>query len=368
MDKIKIAVAGAGLIAQVEHIPNLLAAPELFELVGVYDPSASTRAFIKDRYRVATFGDLDEMLAASQAEAVLIASPDPYHGQIAGKALDAGLHVFSEKPLCYGAAEIDALIAKRDKARRVLQVGYMKRFDSAYEMLLEEIAGQGGKLRFIGVEVNDPDAWPFVAHHATFKASDVPASLIAESREQQAKQVEAALGMSLSGASLQGFAGAYASSLIHDINLVNGILDHLGLADRRALSGSFFCGGQGGSAVLSVNGGQACCHLAHVAVPGLAEYSERVSLFFEERRYELTFPSPYLHHQQTRLVCYRSNQYDLQVIERSDGYKDAFKSELAGFWNAVRKNQPVRNTAEAAREDMRLVADLTRLALSSSGQ
>ena len=42
MDRLKVAVAGAGLIAQVEHIPNLLAAPNRFAVVGVFDPSAES--------------------------------------------------------------------------------------------------------------------------------------------------------------------------------------------------------------------------------------------------------------------------------------------------------------------------------------
>jgi len=365
MDRLKVAVAGAGLIAQVEHIPNLLAAPNRFAVVGVFDPSAETRRFITERYGIVGFDSLDRMLSTAQADALLIATPDFHHGQIAGRALDAGLHVFCEKPLCYGVAEIDALIRKRDAAKRVLQIGYMKRFDPSYDMLLKEISGLGSKLRFIGVEVNDPDAWPFVAHHPTFKASDVPAQMINDGRALQAKQVEAAMGQPLAGDLLRGFTGAYSSSLIHDLNLVHGILDHLGLENRKAVSGSFFSGGQGGSAVIAVNGHQARCHLAHVAVPGLAEYTERVSLFFEDCRFELLFPSPYLNHQQTRLLSYRSVEHHLQVTEHRNGFGEAFRRELDGFWAAVRQDAAVRNTAEAARGDMQMVADLTRLAIAA---
>jgi len=367
MDRLKIAVAGAGLIAQVEHIPNLLAAPDRFAVVGVYDPSASTRRFITERYGIAGFDSFERMLSTTQAEALLVATPDFYHGELAGKALDAGLHVFCEKPLCYSVAEIEALIKKRDAAKRVLQVGYMKRFDPSYELLLKEIEGLGSRLRFIGVEVNDPDAWPFVAHHPTFKAEDVPAQLIADGRALQARQVEKAIGQPLNGALKQGFTGAYSSSLIHDLNLVHGILDHLGLTQRKALSGSFFAEGHGGSAIIAVNGSQARCHLAHVAVPQLAEYTERVSLFFDDRRFELLFPSPYLNHQQTRLISYRSGEHHLQATEHRNGFAEAFRRELEGFWAAVRQGAPVRNTAEAARGDMQMVADLTRLAIASEG-
>ena len=365
MDRLRIAVAGSGLIAQVEHIPNLLAASERFDLVGVFDPSADTRRFITERYGVTGYETLDDMLVKASPEALLVATPDFYHGSITAKALDAGLHVFCEKPLCYAVSEIDELIRKRDAAKRVLQIGYMKRFDPSVDLLKQQIEGLGPKLRFIGVEVNDPDAWPFVAHHPTFKAEDVPQAMIAAGRDLQAAQVERAIGRRLAGAQLQGFTGAYSSSLIHDINLVQGLLDHLQLGDRRAVSGSFFSGGRGGSAVIAVNGDQALCHLAHVAVPGLAEYTERVSLFFEDQRFELIFPSPYLNHQQTRLISYRSTGHQLDSAEHRNSFAEAFRLELDGFWSAVRQGTPVRNTAEAARADMRLVADLTKLAISA---
>ena len=43
---------GAGGVAQVEHIPNLLKLKRQFEIVGVYDPSAKVRAFIGEEFGV----------------------------------------------------------------------------------------------------------------------------------------------------------------------------------------------------------------------------------------------------------------------------------------------------------------------------
>ena len=51
-------------------------------------------------------------------------------------ALDAGLHVLVEKPLCLAPADADAIAARAQQRGRVVQVGYMKRFDPAYERLL----------------------------------------------------------------------------------------------------------------------------------------------------------------------------------------------------------------------------------------
>ena len=131
---------GAGGIAQVEHIPNLLRLKHQFEILGVYDPSAKVRAFIGEEFGLAAFDDLDRLLALP-LDAVVIASPDALHHEQMLAAFAHGLHVYCEKPLCYRVDDIDEVIAARDRAGKVLQVGYMKRFDPSYEAALARMPG-----------------------------------------------------------------------------------------------------------------------------------------------------------------------------------------------------------------------------------
>lgn len=361
MKKIRIGVAGAGLIAQVEHVPNLLALADRFEIVGVADPSPATRAHMARRFGVHVVAGYDELLAL-KPEAMLIATPDAYHVDYAARALGAGLHVFCEKPLGYGAAEIGGLIAARDAAGRVLQVGYMKRFDPAFELLLEATKGLGARLRYVTVEVNDPDSWPFVGHHGYFRADDVPQELRAEGGRLRAAQIARALGREPDATTLRGYAGPFASSMVHDLNLAMGLFGSLGIGDVKPVSASIFAGGEGGAATLAVNGGQALCQLSHVAVPGLADYHERISVFFDDRRFELTFPSPYLNHFPTRLRAYTSQGERLAASDLREGYGEPFVRELVAFHEAVAHGTPVRNTAEHARADMALIEAFGRLA------
>ena len=205
MTKVKIAVAGAGLIAQVEHIPNLISLWDRFEIVGVADPSPSGRRLIEQRHGVPTVASFDELMARNP-DALLIAAPNSYHAEFAGRALDAGVHVFCEKPLCFSTADIDGLIARRDAAKRVLQVGYMKRWDPSYEMLLREVEGLGPRLRYIAVEVNDPNSWPFSVHQGFQRFSDVPAELIADNKARLAAQVSKAIGMRADTMAIRAYA------------------------------------------------------------------------------------------------------------------------------------------------------------------
>ncbi|MGE3830740.1 MAG: Gfo/Idh/MocA family protein, partial [Parvibaculaceae bacterium] len=176
MSVLRVGMIGAGMIAQVEHIPNLLKLKDVFEIVGVSDPSESGRRFIADTFGVRAVPAAEDLLA-KKLDAVVIACPDALHLDYTLAALAAGLHVFCEKPLTYAPADIDRIIAARNKAGKVVQVGYMKRFDPHYEAALRLMPSTREKLRYVAVEVNDPDAWPFVRHHATFAAQDVASDL-----------------------------------------------------------------------------------------------------------------------------------------------------------------------------------------------
>jgi predicted dehydrogenase len=151
--------------------------------------------------------------------------------------------------------------------------------------------------------------------------------------------------------------------MIHDLNLVNGLLRAMGVARCTPTSASIFARGRGTAATMALNEGQALCQLAHVVVPELAEYNERISLFFDDSRFELVFPSPYLHNFQTALIRYRSEGHRLEKTVLSNGYGEPFVRELEGFHDSIVNGAPVRNTAEDAREDMVLVRQFMRLAL-----
>jgi predicted dehydrogenase len=364
MAKVRIVVAGAGLIAQLEHIPNLRFLQDRFELAAVADPSPAGRRLVEERFAAPAVASFEELMAL-KPDALLIAAPDSYHAEYAGRALDAGVHVFCEKPLCFSVADIDALIAKRDAAGRVLQVGYMKRWDPSYEMLAREVAGLGPSLRFIAVEVNDPDSWPFSAHQGFRRFADVPPAMVAENRTRLAAQVSRAIGREADRELISAYADSMASSMIHDMNVVLGLLEAMGIADIRPVSGSIFAGGQGTGAVLALNGSQAICQMSHVVVPKLADYQERISLFFDDRRFELIFPSPYLNHFQTRLIAWRSEDMHLSTTEHRNGFEEAFQRELVGFWEAIVEGAPVRNKAEHARADIALMQQIVRLALAA---
>jgi predicted dehydrogenase len=359
--RLKVGVAGGGLIAQVEHIPNLLALADRFELVAVSDPSPPVRAGLTSRFGVACVPDVADLLGMD-LDAVLIAAPDPWHGEIAADAMRAGMHVFCEKPLCYGVAEIDALDEARRRSGVTLQVGYMKRFDPSYEAACRLIAGKGERLRYVSVEVNDPDAGPFVGHHPLIATTDVPAALIEATAERRRAQIQAALGFEPKPVLARGFASSLCSSMVHDVNAVHGLLDAMDLTPGSVRGATIFAGGAASQATVDLRDGAALWNMAHVEIPGVGDYRERISLYFEDEIVELVFPAPYLNHHPTALSVRRAAQGDLEKVEIRSGFSEPFVTELESFWSAIVEGTPQRNPLAEARRDQALLIAMARIA------
>ena len=95
------------------------------------------------RYGIAGLhADYRALLDAGGLDAVVVCSPAGTHAEVVLAALDAGLHVFVEKPMCITLADADAIVAARDRAGKVVQVGTMKRYDPAVEAMLEALPGR----------------------------------------------------------------------------------------------------------------------------------------------------------------------------------------------------------------------------------
>ncbi len=141
---------------------------------------------------------------------------------------------------------------------------------------------------------------------------------------------------------------------------MHGILDALGVPDGEVVGAQIFANGDGGQGTVRLLGGQALWTMTHLSVPGLADYRERISVYFDDAILELVFPSPYLNHQPTKLTIRKSDGHTLSTTELRTGYEEAFVEELRGFWAAVVNGEAVVNPPEHAARDQTLLIGLTR--------
>jgi predicted dehydrogenase len=99
---------------------------ELGELVWLCDTDEGSRAQAARRFPAARVtGSFGELLADPELDAVVIATPVPTHYTLAKEALEAGKHVFVEKPPAMRAAEMEELVALAEERGLVLMPGHL---------------------------------------------------------------------------------------------------------------------------------------------------------------------------------------------------------------------------------------------------
>jgi predicted dehydrogenase len=119
---------------------------ELADLTWICDSDEARRAEFGARYPNARVtASFDEMVADDDLQAVVIATPVPTHHPLAKQALEAGKHVFVEKPPAMRAAEMEELVALAEERGLVLMPGHLLLYHPGVEKLKELVdSGQLG--------------------------------------------------------------------------------------------------------------------------------------------------------------------------------------------------------------------------------
>jgi predicted dehydrogenase len=356
-----VGVVGGGLVAQAEHIPYLSSLRDRFALAALAEPSKVVREALGARYGIAGLhADYRAMLDAGGLDAVVVCSPAGTHAEIVLAALDAGLHVFVEKPMCITVADADAIVAARDRASRVVQVGTMKRYDPAVEAMYEALPGSADDLRYVSVVVNDAEFEPFFEPGEIVRADDVPAELVQTTRRDEAEQVEQAVGSGDPDV-VRAFSESFLGSMVHDLNVVHGALERLGEPlPAEVVGGDWWNEGRAVYGALRLRNG-ARVDLTWVQLLDTFEYRETIRLMFAEELHSLEFPSPWLKQHPT--VYRRSRRADRSVdASVFTAYDESFARELRHFHSCIVDGTPCRTPPEGARLDIDV---LTRMFLAA---
>ncbi len=128
----KIAIIGYGGMGS-WHVRHILAGGAL-ELAGIYDINPKRVELAQSR-GIHTYNSLEELLADKSVELVTIATPNQLHKPLAIKAMEAGKHVISEKPVTLGSSDLQEMIDASEKHHRIFTVHQNRRWDAEYLMM-----------------------------------------------------------------------------------------------------------------------------------------------------------------------------------------------------------------------------------------
>ncbi|MEJ0009715.1 MAG: Gfo/Idh/MocA family oxidoreductase [Alphaproteobacteria bacterium] len=193
---------------------------ELGALAGVADAHRDTEIAMATQYGVPA-RNVDEILTDKSITAVAIATPAAQHAALAKRALEAGKHVFVEKPLALDLGEAHALETRAAKKKRTLMVGHLLQYHPAY-LKLRELAAKGefGAIRHIRstrlslgkVRTEENVLWSFAPHDISMVLG-----LMGAAPRSVAAQATFALGTDIADSAdvaLQFEGGATATVLV----------------------------------------------------------------------------------------------------------------------------------------------------------
>lgn len=139
MNKIRIAVAGAGLIGR-RHIELIQASAEC-ELAALVDP-APAAAELATSHGVALYPGLEQLFAAQRPDGVILATPNHLHVEGALACVEHGVAALIEKPVAHTLDEGKRLLAIAEQTGARLLVGH-HRAHSAILAKAREVIGEG---------------------------------------------------------------------------------------------------------------------------------------------------------------------------------------------------------------------------------
>ncbi|MEZ4670113.1 MAG: Gfo/Idh/MocA family oxidoreductase [Anaerolineae bacterium] len=344
MAKLRIGVIGCGAIGQLAHIPHLVRYDEKFELVALSDIHRPTLDAVADHYHVqGRHTDWHDLLARPDVDAVVICH-NGSHRDSAITALQAGKHVFVEKPLGWNVREAQDVATVAHSSDRVLQMAYHKLHDPAFAYTKAQLH-QMQDVGFGRITVLHPANELGLSPHRIRRGNGVVqeghtnTGTLEQQRDGQLQAfaygemetlVDEALGARKDDKALRLAYGILNSSIIHQVYTLFGFLG----APKRVVNGSVWRDGFS-IHVLIEYANDLRVSLDWHFLQDLKDYREEYAFFGNHERVMMQLPSPYFLHVPSPVIVQGHDgelAWEKRIIVN---YEEAFANELLVFYDNV---------------------------------
>ncbi|WP_186070727.1 inositol 2-dehydrogenase [Burkholderia gladioli] len=317
---IDVAVFGAGRIGRI-HAANLARQPGV-RLKYVIDVDAGAAAALAAEHG-AQVADVEGALGDAAIRASVICSSTDTHADLIERSAAAGKHVFCEKPVDLALARARACEQAVAKAGVVCMIGFQRRFDPTFEAVKARIeAGEVGTPEMLVVTSRDPGAPP-VSY-------------------------------------IQRSGGIFKDMLIHDFDIFRWILDDE--ADTLHATGSCLTD----PAIAEAGDVDATAVTIRTKAGRLCQINtSRRAAYGYDQRFELLGSAGMLQAgnvRPTEVTAYsaRAVSSDLPEAFFLERYRIAYAREIAHFFAAVTRGEPVRTTIADGVKALELAEAATR--------
>jgi myo-inositol 2-dehydrogenase/D-chiro-inositol 1-dehydrogenase len=136
---LRVGVIGVGMIGQ-DHIRRLTTVLAGASIVAVSDVNAQQAREVATRVGAEAYATGEELIAAKDVEGVIVASWGPTHAQYVLACIAANKPCFCEKPLAETVEDCESILdAEVQHGKRLVQLGFMRRFDAQYRAMKSTI-------------------------------------------------------------------------------------------------------------------------------------------------------------------------------------------------------------------------------------
>jgi predicted dehydrogenase len=350
--RLRVGVVGCGLIAQLVHLPGLLRLSDQIEVAALCDRAPDVLEQVGARYGVMRRWSSMSELLKEPLDAVAILTSGP-HEQMVLQALQAGLHVFVEKPFCFDPAQGARAVRAAAKRGLTVMVGCQKRYDPAFDAAADALAG-GGDLSLVRTaSLEGPLAASLASHDIIGGAQKAPPPGV------KRPEVDAVLP----GAS-QAVRAAYQNclleSMVHDVNLVRGLVHGPVEVQAAAVCSD----GAGVSAQLRIGRRTQWVAVWH-SFSGLDRYRQEFSFHSERQWLELSYSSPFQLDCPTTLTIERPGPAAEATSEErvTASFQSSHLLQLQDFHRCVVDGARPRTGAAEGLADVRVLQEIARKAM-----
>ncbi|PZF82493.1 Gfo/Idh/MocA family protein [Jiangella anatolica] len=352
MSTLRVGVIGLGEVAQLIHLPIIESLPGQFELTAICDISPGLLKSVGDRYGVEDrYGDFTDLIANGALDCVFVLNSDEYHAECVVAALDAGLHVLVEKPMCLSPREAREIIAARDRSGKTVMVAYMRRFAPAFTEAVARLPTLG-PIRYVRVHDVIGENRLIIDQTAYVeRPGDVPPDLIEEKWARRAALVREAIG-----------------DVPEEIGWTYGLLCGLGSHDLSAMRELIGRPREVAAARMWRNGSYVVALLDYgdfvvtyeTGVDDQLRFDAHIEVYGASGSMKVQYDTPYVRHFPTVLEIERTSgdSYERSVVRPH--LKDPYTHELEYFHEVVTTGGTPKTTPEDYVEDMELFIDIIR--------
>ena len=360
---VRLGLIGLGQAAQILHLPNLDNMRDRFKITAAADISPHLTQYIAEKYQVPyQFQDGMDLIHCPDVDAVMILSPGD-HTQYAAAALEAGKHVFIEKPMTVDMENANRLMdIKQKHPDLVAMVGYCRRYNDSFlkmKELLERDPRPISYVRARTIILEGP--WYLRNTRQEKKADDLDPS----GREEMQRQMFADYNRILGGNATQAQILAYLLLTASGCHILSAVWELIGLP-KAIHAAAVSPSGMQFTLILEYEG----FHMVFEEMNDqqIVEFDEAIEIYQGDRKMLLEYDSPYIRYLPSRLTVTELEDGQAKSTIYGPQYHDMFANELLEFHRCITEHDTPKCDVFDAAEDVRLFLDIAaRMRVSQGG-